>query len=177
MDMLTEFRDIYGMRFVGLQDVGGATYVTYRVPDPEAPYPQDYVIDQNGIVRYWSWEYDPQEVILTIDRLLAETGVDDGPVESDGHTGIRLAPPAPNPFLPRTDLRFAIPESAPVQLSIYTVAGSLVRTLVDEVRGAGEHLVSWDGRDDAGSRVASGVYFVALAVADERQTRRVLLLK
>ena len=177
MDMLTEFRNTYGMRFVGLEDVGSATYVTYRVPDPEAPYPQDYVIDQDGIVRYWSWEYDPQEVIHTIDRLLAETGVDDDPAEPTEHSTIRLSPPAPNPFLPRTNLRFAIPETALVQLAVYSVTGSLVRTLVDEVRGAGEHVVTWDGTDGKGSRVASGVYFVALAVADERQTRGVVLLK
>ena len=45
-------------------------YQTYRVPVPEAPYPQDYIIDQDGIVRYWSDEYDPQEIIKIIDQLL-----------------------------------------------------------------------------------------------------------
>lgn len=40
------------------------------MPVPEAPYPQDYIIDQNGIVRYWSDEYDPQKIIKTIDDLL-----------------------------------------------------------------------------------------------------------
>jgi hypothetical protein len=177
MSMLEEFRDVYGMRFVGLEDQLSSVYNTYRVPDPEAPYPQDYVIDQDGIVRYWSWEYDPHEVMETIDRLLSAAGVDDDPPSSDGHTGLRLAPPAPNPFRGGTALRFEIPESARVELSVYSVTGALVGTLVNETRDAGEHLVNWDGRDNNGQPVASGVYFIDLSVGDERQTRRVALLR
>ena len=75
MSALDQFRDVYGMRPVGLEDNMSSVYGAYRVPDPEAPYPQDYVIDQNGIVRYWSWESDPQEVMRVIDRLLGQAGV------------------------------------------------------------------------------------------------------
>jgi len=67
---LTEFIEVFGQRFVGLIDDQNV-YTTYRVPYPEAPYPQDYIIDQQGIVRYWSDEYDPQEIMRVIDGLLA----------------------------------------------------------------------------------------------------------
>lgn len=69
MNQLQEFIQVFGQRFVGLVD-NISLYNTYRVPNPEAPYPQDYIIDQNGYVRYWSDEYDPQEIIKTIDGLL-----------------------------------------------------------------------------------------------------------
>ncbi len=69
MNQLQEFIQVFGQRFVGLVD-NVSLYNTYRVPNPEAPYPQDYIIDQNGYVRYWSDEYDPQEIIKTIDGLL-----------------------------------------------------------------------------------------------------------
>ena len=70
MSQLAEFQEVFGMRFVGLSDDAGV-YTSWRVPNPTAPYPQDYVIDQEGYVRYWSDRYDPQEVMRVIDRLLA----------------------------------------------------------------------------------------------------------
>ena len=62
ISQLSEFRDVFGMRYVGLVD-GSGVYQEYRVPNPQAPYPQDHVIDQQGVVRYWSDQFDPQEVI------------------------------------------------------------------------------------------------------------------
>jgi hypothetical protein len=57
------------MRFLGLIDDANV-YQTWRVPNPTAPYPQDYIVDQQGVVQYWSDQFDPQAVISTIDRLL-----------------------------------------------------------------------------------------------------------
>jgi len=73
------------MRFVGLID-NASVYQTWRVPNPTAPYPQDYVVDQQGVVRYWSDQFDPQAVIGTIDRLLT--------------SGSSEALPAPRPPAP-----------------------------------------------------------------------------
>ncbi|MFO7638879.1 MAG: hypothetical protein R6X14_06230 [bacterium] len=64
------------MRYVGLVDPTSAVYQSWRVPQPEAPYPQDHIIDRDGIVRYWSDQFDPQAVMATMDRLLA-TGVEE----------------------------------------------------------------------------------------------------
>lgn len=76
INQLSEFRDVFGMRYVGLVDSASSVYNDYRVPNPTAPYPQDYIIDQQGVIRYWSDQFDPKEVIATIDRLLA-TGVEE----------------------------------------------------------------------------------------------------
>ena len=70
MNDLMSFIEVFGCRFPGLHDPGSQQYQIYRVPNPEAPYPQDYIIDQEGKVAFWSEEYDPQEIISVIDRLL-----------------------------------------------------------------------------------------------------------
>jgi hypothetical protein len=177
MFMLEEFRDVYGMRFVGLEDpLPGPVYTTYRVPDPEAPYPQDYVIDQEGIVRYWSWEYDPQEVIATIDELLGVgVGIAD-PAAAPEPARLRLAT-SPNPFRAGTEIRFRLPVPEVIRLTVTDVTGRRIRTLARGGRAAGAHAVAWDGRDETGRRVAGGVYFVELAAGDVRAASRVLLLR
>jgi len=84
----------------------------------------------------------------------------------------------PNPFNPTTTIAFAIGgESADVELEIYNVAGELVRTLADGEMPGGRHTVVWNGRDDDGRTVSSGVYFVRLACSGEAQTRKIALLK
>jgi hypothetical protein len=183
--MLEEFRDTYGMRFVGLADPGSGVYQDYRVPDPEAPYPQDFVIDQDGIVRYWSWEYDPQEVIAAINGLLGATGITapDG-AESPGERrlGLRLSA-TPNPFRSATEIQFRLPDQASIHLAVYDVIGRRVRTLAAGPRAAGPHTVGWGGRDASGLPLATGIYFIELSTGDAsgarhvRDTRRVVLLR
>lgn len=70
----------------------------------------------------------------------------------------------PNPFNPETTIRYALPNQAKVQLTIYDLSGRVVKELVSEKQSAGEHLVRWDGRGDSGHSVASGVYVYRLVV-------------
>jgi hypothetical protein len=84
----------------------------------------------------------------------------------------------PNPFNPTTTIRFGVAQQGRVTLRIYDVRGALVRTLVDDVREAGvEHRVRWDGRDDRGRSVASGVYFLRLEAQGFFETRKMVLLR
>jgi hypothetical protein len=84
----------------------------------------------------------------------------------------------PNPFNPTTTIEFTLKERANVQLRIYNVAGQLVRTLVNEARTPGEvHTATWDGRNDAGQSVSSGVYFYKLVAGSFVQTKKMVLLK
>jgi len=89
-----------------------------------------------------------------------------------------LYPSVPNPFNPATTIRFDLPRAAGVTLSIYSVSGQLVRTLVRNRRPAGSYSVEWNGHDLRGQRVPSGVYFYRLVV-DGRplNTRKMVLLK
>ncbi len=89
-----------------------------------------------------------------------------------------LAQNYPNPFNPSTTIEFTVRERSRVSLKIYNVAGQLVRTLVDGDRAPGAvHKVAWDGRNDAGTTVSSGVYFYKLVTSDFTQTRKMVLLK
>ena len=84
----------------------------------------------------------------------------------------------PNPFNPWTTISFRLPEPAAVTLRVYDASGRLIRTLVAEQmfdEGKGE--VVWNGRNDRGAAVASGVYFTRLDAGRYGETRRMTLLK
>jgi DNA/RNA endonuclease YhcR with UshA esterase domain len=83
----------------------------------------------------------------------------------------------PNPFNPETRISFEIPQAHQVKLVIYNVLGQKVRTLTQEAYEAGRHIVNWDGRDDLGRVVPSGVYLYRLKAGDYLVTKRMLMLK
>jgi hypothetical protein len=83
----------------------------------------------------------------------------------------------PNPFNAATTIFYELAAVGSVQVNLYGASGQRVRRLVGELQGAGLHRVVWDGRDDAGLRLASGVYLCELATAGVRQVRRVALLQ
>jgi len=88
-----------------------------------------------------------------------------------------LAQNAPNPFNPRTKISFVLPVAGEATLGIYDVDGRLVRTLAGGWLEAGERTVTWDGDDDRGGRVASGLYFCRLRVGERTLVRKMTLLK
>jgi hypothetical protein len=84
----------------------------------------------------------------------------------------------PNPFNPTTTIDFTVKELAPVTVKVYNVRGQLVKTLVNDNYAPGlTHQVSWDGRNNAGQSVASGVYFYKLVTKNFTQTKKMVLLK
>lgn len=93
-------------------------------------------------------------------------------------SSLALAGAYPNPFNPRTTVRYALPAAGPVTLAIHDVTGRLVRVLVDgRVEAAGRHEVMWDGRDDRGRGQASGLYLVRLVAGGEVRQGRMTLLR
>jgi len=84
------------------------------------------------------------------------------PAQDIPATAARLVGNYPNPFNPSTTINFEIPESQKVVIGIFDVAGRKVATLVDGRREAGSHQVVWNGRDQSGAQVASGVFFVRM---------------
>ena len=83
----------------------------------------------------------------------------------------------PNPFNPATRINYAIPEPGFVKLSIYDINGSLVKTLIDKQQSAGRYQVIWDGDNQSGSKVSTGVYFYRLQANSFVQVRKMILLK
>lgn len=83
----------------------------------------------------------------------------------------------PNPFNPNTTIRYALPKAGRVHLTIYNLLGQKVRALVDEHRETGRWEVMWNGTNEFGKQVASGVYFYVLRTPDFQQSRKMLLLR
>ncbi|MEJ2544404.1 MAG: FlgD immunoglobulin-like domain containing protein, partial [Calditrichaceae bacterium] len=84
----------------------------------------------------------------------------------------------PNPFNPTTNIKFQLPESQQIRLAIYDVNGSLVKTLSNNrVYPGGEHIVSWDATDNAGNRVATGIYLYQFQAGSFVKTGKMILVK
>ena len=92
-------------------------------------------------------------------------------------TAFSLSQNYPNPFNPVTTIRFTLPTPAQVDLSLYNLLGQHVATLVSGLREAGVHALRWDGRDDGGVELASGVYLYRLQAGARVETRKLLLLR
>jgi hypothetical protein len=104
----------------------------------------------------------------------------DGPSDVPGGgigRKLELAQNRPNPFNPKTAIAFNLPQAADVSLEIYDVAGRRVTTLVDKRLEAGPYSYEWDGKNQHGERVASGVYFYRLSTADRELSKKMVLLK
>jgi 1,4-alpha-glucan branching enzyme len=105
----------------------------------------------------------------------ATTSVDGGAV---GPGRERIVGAVPNPFHPRTRISLALPAGGPARVRIFDVSGRVVRTLADRAFSAGTHVLEWDGLDDLGGAVASGVYVVSMEAAGRtRDTAKIVLLR
>jgi hypothetical protein len=91
---------------------------------------------------------------------------------------LRLFQNAPNPFNPKTTIRFELPAPSAVRLAVYDVQGRLVRELLaGRTLSAGPQTAVWDGRDAAGQSLGSGVFFYRLEAAGEVLHGKMLLVK
>ncbi len=160
---LSEFIDVFGWRSPGLIDNAGV-YNSWRVPRPEAPYPQDYIIDQHGVIRYWSDQYDAQEVINTIERLLA-TGVEERPDDlTPRRLNLRLSPNPGQSALRVTAAGFG-PDAASVE-----VCDALGR-VVDRFHVRDGQTRTWNPALPAGS------YVLRLRAGPRTMTTRAVVLR
>ena len=108
------------------------------------------------------------------------TGVDDRSVTLSSGTvpvGYSLSQNFPNPFNPSTMIRYELPEAGNVQLEVFNMLGQRVASLVSGVQPAGNWTVSWNGTDDAGKHLTTGVYIYRLSTSKSVLTRKMILLK
>ena len=90
---------------------------------------------------------------------------------------IELSQNYPNPFNPTTTIRFGLPDEGKVKLVIYNVLGQKVKELLNESRGAGYHTVMWNGKNETGQQVSSGLYIYRLESAKGAESKKMLLIK
>ncbi len=107
--------------------------------------------------------------------VIAEaTGIADGAAVVEGY---KLSDNYPNPFNPTTSISYTVPQSADVSIEIFNTLGQKIRTLVDGKMAAGEHTVNWNGMNDAGQSVSSGIYFYRMVSDQMTVTKNMVLLK
>ena len=105
----------------------------------------------------------------------AITGIE---IDDNGLPGeFVLAQNYPNPFNPTTEIQFALPERGNVDLAIYNTLGQRIRTLVSGVRSAGVFTVTWDGKNDLGKPVTSGIYMYKIVSGQHQAIRKMILMK
>lgn len=95
----------------------------------------------------------------------------------NGNPLYRLEQNVPNPFNPITTIRYTLPEPSDVELAVFSVDGKLIRVLESGSKPSGTFESRWDGRDQAGRSVASGVYFYRLKAGSFVQTKKMVLIK
>jgi hypothetical protein len=145
-------------------EVAGSKVVFLSFPFENIKVVNPAPSNQRGLVR------------RVVEYFMIETGVDEG-LEPE-LASFALKQNYPNPFNPTTTLRFSVPAGAAhVGLTIHSVDGRVVRTLVDGAVVPGPQTRVWDGTDDRGEAVASGVYFMRLEAGGEVSTRKMTLLK
>ena len=128
-------------------------------------YYADIIISSNG----------GDTVTVPVALHVGATGIDDA--ELGVPSTYVLKGVSPNPFNPVTTVTYGVPADASVRIAIYSVAGRLVRTLVDGEVGAGHRTAVWDGRDDRGVEVGSGVYFCRMDASGFHDTAKMVLMK
>jgi len=120
--------------------------------------------------------YLPYEGNITV-SLAADVNQDEN---SAGIESFELSQNYPNPFNPVTSIHYSVSNKSKAthtSLKIYNILGQQVRTLVDGFQKAGNFEVIWDGRDDEGNDLSSGIYFYTLVADDYRSTRKMTFLK
>ena len=167
-----------------LHDIVG--FNVYRATSVDGPYEllNEYPLPAQSPGSYEDTTVWPETVFWYELRALLTDGTEDsvvgGPVmlETSGTLALALRPASPNPFNSETTLCFDVPNHVgAVRLVVYNVHGQVVRTLVDEAVNRGRYELVWDGRDDAGSAAAAGVYFARLQAGERHENQKVMLLR
>ena len=83
----------------------------------------------------------------------------------------------PNPFNPTTSINFSIEENTNVEISVYNAKGQKVKTLVSENLALGKHSVTWNGGDDHGKSVSSGIYFYKMRTGKFTAIKKMIMMK
>jgi hypothetical protein len=145
--------------------------------------------DHCGFVRYDGPFYFPRDNMPIGIRVNGDGSVDtcqcpgtdvkwiDGSTEENKPTTFLLSQNYPNPFNPVTNFKFSLPQASHVKIEIFNILGQKVKTLLDEDMQAGSFVVDWDGKDQRGMEVSSGIYFYRIIAGDFSSVKRMVLLK
>ena len=157
--------------------------ITRAVPDAESgadlhasDYPAFFTSETRAVINgNITLVLGQRPVYLEADPV--PTSVENVPGTSEVPGTFALLQNYPNPFNPSTTIRYRLPRASEVELAIFSISGQRVRLLVRQAQPAGEQQIAWNGRDDHGDPVASGVYWVQFRAGEFMQAKKVLLMK
>jgi len=171
----------------------GMSVMKFRPDEKQVYYQKDYYTESDIMINipglaepaeafrvYYRCAVDPTfDCPLAMPAAAPDAGNERIGGEDVSSSGVfELRQNVPNPFNPATTIAFEVPDGgAHVSLEIYDVAGRVVRTLVDGYEPAGTKTALWDGRDDAGQPVASGIYFSRMTAPEFSETAKMILMK
>jgi choice-of-anchor B domain-containing protein len=184
-DVNSSVHNIYIVGTLAYVAYYAAGFRVYDVTDPVHPvlagaYDTSKRSGEGFIGAIGAYAYSPSGNIFVCDIenglfIFSVTPTAASPSQEDA--GFVLEQNAPNPFNPSTRIPFELTRGGRVTLDVYDVQGRRVRQVLNRVLPAGTHDAEWDGRDDTGRSVASGVYFYRMASLTRVETRRMVLLK
>ncbi len=148
--------------------------ITNRVAAITTPDP-----DWTGFETIWFKACDPEglcdsnRVIFTV----LVSGIDDEDTLMSRPLDFSLSQNHPNPFNSNTNISYSVPMPGQIKLTIYDLLGRRVRTLTDEHQTPGNKSIDWNGTDDQGNTVATGIYFYRIEAGEFTETKKMLMLK
>ena len=145
------------------------TWDTFDLSAYSGPVLLRFRFASNEQYGFTGWYID--DISITTEQATGEEDIPSAPAVN------ALRSVYPNPFNPSTTIVYEVSRRSPVQLKIYDVSGRAVRTLVSDSFDPGVKKAVWDGRDDRGNTVSSGVYFCRLKIGIYTATARLVLLR
>ena len=145
---------------------------------PNLPQGSFYAMHSDDVVHVYDWADIAQA--LNLDTKIISPRLGTGvaaPRQPLLPDAFEVLSNYPNPFNPTTKISYRVDRLSPVLLEVYTVTGERVATLVDQVQSEGSYEVRWEGNHTTGERVASGVYWIRLAVGEMARARKIMLMK
>lgn len=109
--------------------------------------------------------------------VVQATGVGGQPESPVSPQTLMLSPSRPNPSRINAEISYQLPKAGPVVIALYNVAGAKVATLADGLKSAGHHKITWDLKDDAGRRVANGIYMIRLSSGGRSATGKIAVIR
>jgi parallel beta-helix repeat protein len=149
-------------------------------------------LEGNGVIATASFKIDGNDIATELHRMLARD-LDNGNIQilnnptdlvTDNDDMVNVIPVAsyladcyPNPFNPTTTVRYGLKDAGSVRINVYNSRGQLVRSLVNDAKAAGTYSAVWNGLDNSGRPVSSGLYFIRMEARNLVQTKKALLMK
>jgi probable HAF family extracellular repeat protein len=184
--------EAHGVAFGGVESVSGSITIRYSSSDVESSEQEltlrVHQFDDSAmrwVVIGGSVDTTHNEVVSGISEpgvyalfmTIVPTGIDDPPGQESLPQRFELRQNYPNPFNPVTTIEYSIPSRALVTIEIFNMLGQRVRTMVNETKSVGSYRTEWNGLDDTGKPVSTGVYLYRFQAGDVVQTKKMLLLK